>query len=50
MAWRHGLRVRPPLGKPDDDARYAALPPDAWPRGESLAERDRASSFPTGAT
>jgi 2,3-bisphosphoglycerate-dependent phosphoglycerate mutase len=36
MAWRRGFRVRPPLGKPDDDPRYAALPPDARPRGESL--------------
>jgi 2,3-bisphosphoglycerate-dependent phosphoglycerate mutase len=36
MAWRRGFRVRPPLGEPDDDPRYAALPPDARPRGESL--------------
>lgn len=36
MAWRRGFRVRPPLGQPDDDPRYAALPPDARPRGESL--------------
>ena len=35
-AWRRGFRVRPPLGEPDDDPRYAALPPDARPRGESL--------------
>jgi bisphosphoglycerate-dependent phosphoglycerate mutase family 1 len=35
-AWRRGFRVRPPLGEPDNDSRYAALPPDAWPRGESL--------------
>ena len=27
MAWRRGFRVRPPLGEPDDDPRYAALPP-----------------------
>ncbi len=36
MAWRRGFRVRPPLGEPDDDPRYASLPPDARPRGESL--------------
>jgi len=36
MAWRRGYRVRPPLGERDDDPRYAALPPDARPRGESL--------------
>jgi 2,3-bisphosphoglycerate-dependent phosphoglycerate mutase len=35
-AWRRGFRVRPPLGEPDDDPRYAALPPNARPRGESL--------------
>jgi len=35
-AWRRGFRVRPPLGEPDDDPRYAALPSDARPRGESL--------------
>jgi 2,3-bisphosphoglycerate-dependent phosphoglycerate mutase len=35
-AWRRGFLVRPPLGEPDDDPRYAALPPDARPRGESL--------------
>ncbi len=35
-AWRRGFRVRPPSGEPDDDPRYAALPPDARPRGESL--------------
>lgn len=34
--WRRGFRVRPPLGEPDDDPRYAALPPGARPRGESL--------------
>jgi 2,3-bisphosphoglycerate-dependent phosphoglycerate mutase len=38
MAWRRGFRVRPPLGEPDNDPRYAALPPDARPRGESLAD------------
>jgi 2,3-bisphosphoglycerate-dependent phosphoglycerate mutase len=36
MAWRRGFRVRPPLGEPDDDPRYAALPADIRPRGESL--------------
>jgi 2,3-bisphosphoglycerate-dependent phosphoglycerate mutase len=36
MLWRRGFRVRPPLGEPDDDPRYAALPLDARPRGESL--------------
>jgi 2,3-bisphosphoglycerate-dependent phosphoglycerate mutase len=35
-AWRRGFRVRPPLGEPDDDPRYAALPLEARPRGESL--------------
>ena len=34
--WRRGYRVRPPQGVPDDDPRYAALPPEARPRGESL--------------
>ena len=38
MLWRRGFRVRPPLGEPDDDARYASLPPDARPRGESLQD------------
>jgi 2,3-bisphosphoglycerate-dependent phosphoglycerate mutase len=36
MAWRRGFRVRPPVGEPDDDPRYAALPPGVRPRGESL--------------
>ena len=27
VLWRRGFRVRPPLGEPDDDLRYAALPP-----------------------
>lgn len=36
MLWRRGYRARPPLGEPDDDPRYATLPPDARPRGESL--------------
>ena len=34
--WRRGFRVRPPLGEPDDNPRYAMLPPDLRPRGESL--------------
>jgi 2,3-bisphosphoglycerate-dependent phosphoglycerate mutase len=38
MAWRRGFRVRPPLGEPDEDPRYAAMPPDARPRGESLLD------------
>lgn len=33
MAWRRGFRVRPPLGEPDADPRYAALPPGARPAG-----------------
>jgi 2,3-bisphosphoglycerate-dependent phosphoglycerate mutase len=36
MLWRRGFWVRPPLGEPDNDPRYATLPPDARPRGESL--------------
>jgi 2,3-bisphosphoglycerate-dependent phosphoglycerate mutase len=36
MLWRRGFRVRPPAGEPDVDPRYAGLPPDARPRGESL--------------
>lgn len=36
MLWRRGYRVRPPLGEADDDPRYAAVPPDLRPRGESL--------------
>lgn len=36
MLWRRGFLVRPPLGQPDADPRYAGLPPDARPRGESL--------------
>lgn len=36
MRWRRGYRVRPPQGELDDDPRYAALPPEARPRGESL--------------
>lgn len=33
-AWRRGFHVRPPLGEADHDRRYAALHPDARPRGE----------------
>ena len=33
-----GYEVRPPLGEAYDDPRYASLPPDAHPRGESLAD------------
>lgn len=36
MLWRRGYRVRPPLGEADDDPRYAAVPRDVRPRGESL--------------
>lgn len=36
MRWRRGYHVRPPQGEPDDDRRYATLPPEARPRGESL--------------
>jgi 2,3-bisphosphoglycerate-dependent phosphoglycerate mutase len=36
ILWRRGYRVRPPQGEPDDDPRYAALPPETRPRGESL--------------
>ena len=36
MRWRRGYHVRPPQGEPDDDPRYATLPPEARPRGESL--------------
>jgi 2,3-bisphosphoglycerate-dependent phosphoglycerate mutase len=36
MRWRRGYHVRPPQGVADDDPRYAALPPEARPRGESL--------------
>jgi 2,3-bisphosphoglycerate-dependent phosphoglycerate mutase len=35
-AWHRGYYVRPPLGEAFDDPRYAAIPPDARPRGESL--------------
>jgi 2,3-bisphosphoglycerate-dependent phosphoglycerate mutase len=36
--WHRGYDVRPPQGEPDDDPRYAAVPPDARPRGESLKD------------
>lgn len=36
MLWRRGFQVRPPLGEPDNDPRYAAVPPEGRPRGESL--------------
>ena len=44
MAWRRGYSVRPPLLAPGapysqfDDPRYATLPPEARPRGESLQD------------
>ena len=44
MAWRRGYDVRPPLLEPGADhsqfadPRYAALPPEARPRGESLRD------------
>jgi len=41
MLWRRGYRVRPPQAEPDDDPRYAALPPEARPRGESLHDVTR---------
>jgi 2,3-bisphosphoglycerate-dependent phosphoglycerate mutase len=41
MLWRRGYHVRPPQGEPDDDPRYAALPPEARPRGESLHDVTR---------
>jgi 2,3-bisphosphoglycerate-dependent phosphoglycerate mutase len=41
MRWRRGYHVRPPRGEPDDDPRYAALPPEARPRGESLHDVTR---------
>src|SRR5215469_13916636 len=41
LLWRRGYHVRPPQGEPDDDPRYAALPPDARPRGESLHDVTR---------
>ena len=41
MRWRRGYRVRPPQGEPDDDPRYAVLPPEARPRGESLQDVPR---------
>jgi 2,3-bisphosphoglycerate-dependent phosphoglycerate mutase len=41
MRWRRGYHVRPPRGERDDDPRYAALPPEARPRGESLHDVTR---------
>jgi len=41
MRWRRGYDVRPPQGEPDNDPRYADLPPDARPRGESLHDVTR---------
>jgi 2,3-bisphosphoglycerate-dependent phosphoglycerate mutase len=44
MAWRRGYDARPPLLEPGADhsqfadPRYAALPPEARPRGESLRD------------
>ncbi len=38
MRWRRGYDVRPPPGEADDDPRYAVLPPQARPRGESLRD------------
>jgi 2,3-bisphosphoglycerate-dependent phosphoglycerate mutase len=36
-----GYDVRPPVGEAYDDPRYAGLPPEARPRGESLADVTR---------
>jgi len=41
MRWRRGYHVRPPQGEPDNDPRYAGLPPEARPRGESLHDVTR---------
>lgn len=41
MRWRRGYRARPPQGEPDDDPRYADLPPEARLRGESLHDVTR---------
>jgi len=38
MRWRRGYDVRPPPGEAEDDPRYAALPPEERPRGESLRD------------
>lgn len=50
--WRRGLDVRPPLLEPGDkrlpgsDARYAKLPPEALPAGESLQDTiDRVGEY-----
>jgi 2,3-bisphosphoglycerate-dependent phosphoglycerate mutase len=37
-SWHRGYDVRPPQGDPDDDPRYADIPPEARPRGESLQD------------
>jgi 2,3-bisphosphoglycerate-dependent phosphoglycerate mutase len=39
--WRREYDVRPPAGEPDNDPRYAQLPPEARPRGESLHDVTR---------
>jgi 2,3-bisphosphoglycerate-dependent phosphoglycerate mutase len=36
--WHRRYDVRPPLGEAYDDPRYAGLPPEARPRGESLKD------------
>jgi len=41
MRWRRGYHERPPQGEPDNDPRYADLPPEARPRGESLYDVTR---------
>jgi 2,3-bisphosphoglycerate-dependent phosphoglycerate mutase len=41
MRWRRGYDVRPPQGEPDNDPRYADLPPETRPRGESLHDVTR---------
>jgi 2,3-bisphosphoglycerate-dependent phosphoglycerate mutase len=41
MRWRRGYDVRPPRGEPDNDPRYADLPPEARPSGESLHDVTR---------
>jgi len=38
MRWRRGYDVCPPLGEADGDPRYAVLPPEERPRGESLRD------------
>jgi 2,3-bisphosphoglycerate-dependent phosphoglycerate mutase len=41
IRWRRGYHVRPPQGEPDNDPRYADLPPEARPRGKSLDDVTR---------